>query len=334
MCGTIIGLSSISAFIVLAAVGPTGNSWIPMIVLVYASAFAIDATLSWAGLRAKFRDSALLSLTVAFAGVAAAWAATDGSSDPSGSALAAFFGVGLLCAVEASVLSARGVVRVFSGLRTSGDLTSGVVCAVPADRDLKEFGPDFLEERVADHLASTLDETESQEYIPKTKTDLEFSIARIGGTRILYRVEDGIAQALYVPEDGIVARFETSRDSAKILQFKLERELGFSRADDNQKRKTVQALKVAYAKFAAPTLSLNELWRIRGRAILASTLAILVVAAATVLAFNLSSFLNWLADPKAATQLASIFYLVTILALTSAAVRWLYLRSSRPRRIE
>jgi hypothetical protein len=244
--------------------------------------------------------------------------------------LAVFFAVGIGAGFEATYIPARTLLRMLKGLRKSGNLGSDLVAGAISESILEEFGPKVLETRILREIETSVKTEEDTVYTKREDTDLEFNLVKIGMVRVLFRVEKELAEVLYVPEDGIVARFERGRETAKRLAFAFRQIVHFAEPTSEQLKRAREDVERGYDKFAAAVVdfkatrkSAAEVWRIRKRAIAASLLALAIVGAGVVALLNANPIMSWLSQPNVNTALGSLAYIAGIILVAIAGVRWL-----------
>lgn len=313
--------------------------WILSAVLLsLVGAFVLDWIAAWNGIYTRFSGISLVGLLVMSAVGINSVARVVGTDETD----AAYLTVGLIVlmgffeGLEHVYIQARTVLRVFRGLRTSGDIQSAIVVAATDPEVVERLGADSFEGRLRVELEDLAEDQQVISFTPKAETDFGYNVQRVGAVRTLFRIENGLFEALCVPQDGVVARFEKADKPVRSLQFIAEQILHLARPSPERIQEAQSNLRAVYSRYAAPTFdlrqlrrSIDETWRIRKGAILASILALVVAFGGLFAILNATDVVTFLVDPRTNMAAATVFYIGGILALIAASVRYLWKRLGR-----
>jgi len=315
------------------------SEWVGYLILVaFFGAFALDWIAAWNGIYEKF-SLPFLTVLAGLNGIVIfvlALATGTASDDAAYTMIGVIFLMGLLEGLEHVYIQARIVVRVFRGLRTSGDLLLGSVAATVDSEVLDTLGVDSFESRLQRELEDAAEDRVPLSFKPKAETDLGFNIQRVGPVRILFRIENGFLEALCVPTDGAVARFDNAEDDVRSVRFIAHQILHFGTPSPAQLETIRSHVREVYAKYAAATFDVRGVrksivgtWRIRRDAILVAILAVVVVGAGALAIFNAPAVISFLSEPQVNIAAATIFYIGGTIALVAAFLRWVSKRLGR-----
>jgi hypothetical protein len=316
----VVVLSGAAAGTMLYLFGVTLPWFSGLAILGFVTAFAIDWITAWHGeyndLRMWFLFAALgLDFVATLLVGSLIWlSVTQGFT----LAIASFFLAGLPMGFEAAYVRARTVLRIFRGLRVSGDIKEATVAAaIPAA--LASFGPDVLEHRLALELedAVEVEEDASVTHTPKGETNFGFNIATMGETRVLFRIENGLAETLIVPLDGIVARFELADEDVPRIRFALVNILHFAEPTAEQSQVVRGDIDVLFGLYGGPTLDL------KAKAVARFLLALLIGILGTLAILNVNRAIEFLSEPRVNTSLASLAYILAIIGVMFGVFRWI-----------
>jgi hypothetical protein len=298
----VVVLSGAAAGTMLYLFGVTLPWFSGLAILGFVTAFAIDWITAWHGeyndLRMWFLFAALgLDFVATLLVGSLIWlSVTQGFT----LAIASFFLAGLPMGFEAAYVRARTV-----------------AAAIPAA--LASFGPDVLEHRLALELedAVEVEEDASVTHTPKGETNFGFNIATMGETRVLFRIENGLAETLIVPLDGIVARFELADEDVPRIRFALVNILHFAEPTAEQSQVVRGDIDVLFGLYGGPTLDL------KAKAVARFLLALLIGILGTLAILNVNRAIEFLSEPRVNTSLASLAYILAIIGVMFGVFRWI-----------
>ena|SRR2546426_1174641 len=341
VCGWSIAISSIVGAVLLYPFRSASAGWASALgSLALVSGFAVDATTAWYGLYRRFRAPSLSILWGAQVMGSIVAAATLGFSPSEVSTIGfgAMFVVGFPLAFLALFVPARNVLVLFRKLRTSGDVSSGCLgAALPAAyRDF--LNPKNFEPRLRRELEFLIG-TGTVTHRTRDLKRLDFNRLQRGDNTILYRLEGELVEVLFVPLDGVVARFEKSSEQTGMLRFVLFQLFRLDQPIPEQQVKVAADLSSAYDHYAAPQIdfrqlgrSLGYMWRNKQVEIRMLLVAVFVAVGLSFALTNAHVLFGLFGEAKTNNVLDAIAAIVVIVAGLGGIYRWIIapVRKRRP----
>ncbi len=278
-------------------------------VIGYASALLVDATAAWRGI---YQWGPLMLIVLSFCQTLVFAYGARGLGVPDEEALLlalfALFIVGMFAYFERLFDTARAILRVLRGFRVSGILEEAmVVAAVPGDL-VQDFGVDFLEKRLGQEVAKALKAEDDPFPSSRAKLSGGLRLMKVatpeGEAEFLFAVGDGLARALCIPEDGVVARLEKGRASALNLSFSLRQIHHLTKPNDEELSRARRELAQAFGEIARPRVA------VRPRTILGYSVAFAFVIFMVLAVLNLNQIVEMLS--RAGTALGAVASLIVI----------------------
>lgn len=307
LCLSIVG--GFSALVAFLFFGDDVTSWVIVVTVGGVIAFfSMESILAWHG---EYKKVPLAYASMIIAPVTTVTLMSYAAESDLGVALNASFLTLIFVVfpwfIQFTVFPTRTILRKAGGLRESGNLRDGIVGCSVSMHVSQRYGSPVIENAIEMGIRDMPGYSGVWTFETRTRDALAYSVARANDLTVLYRFRDGLVQALCIPIDGVVSRFEKAADYAKSLEYALVQINGFAEPNKNDWEVLSDELRKAYDGYGSPkhrVLTAKNLARI---ALLCG------VAGAVATAVNYRQTLyDALAEDRVNTALSSIAYLIVI----------------------
>jgi len=318
--GIMIVAIILDAFILL-------DAWLGLIIIFLAAAFGpfvLDLVISWFGCSIKIRALLLVAYAIVLPIGTFLFLLGLGVNLDSSSSYAAmmFFLAGFAAFFAAFSFTSQKILRMFKGIRTSGELKKGVIgLAIPAEV-VQGYSNKTIENQIESVIISGIKCIGYFTFERSKKSSDGFNIAKADNFNVLYRVKGYMVEILCIPIFGIVARFEKASESVENVIFPLKEILSFYEIPtDEMKKEMMDDIQNGYDNLRNPS-SKRIATKIAKLALVAVPATILIIIAAFI-AQNWNALSDSLADQRTTNILVSIASIVAILVAIIAIMRYI-----------
>jgi hypothetical protein len=301
-----------------------GDWWSITLLFGSLSAFLFaDATLSYYGFRHKYRGKIALVVLLAQESAVFVQVALRPEMRQLVPTPEDFAGYVFIIAVivafafffAAAVDLARWL-RLILGIQYKGepDDASVVLRVAPASL-IDNYGSEFLESEIEYVIEDAIQSDSEFTSVDRDKSRIEYKVGIVDDTRVLFRIEGGLVQIVFVPLDGRVSRFVEAKEQARYVRFALSTRFHFEEPTKDERELSMRQLSEARDKFGSKRLKGVAFGNIRKALMkipISSAVGMIVAAVLVILVLMDSPINRLLGDAEISRALVSIGAIVTM----------------------